>query len=335
MESSVEKSVNNIRRPTKRPSQTFILTAPALTFEIQMKYVNKVRNTIIQGDTLRILRTLDTDLIDLTVTSPPYNKKETNKGWFAKNIQYDTYKDTLPEDKYQENQIEVLNEIFRITKPGGSLFYNHKLRWDKGRMIHPMEWLVKSNWNVRQEIIWDRMTASNIRGWRFWQVEERIYWLYKPKPISGMLSEKGTSDLIGEELQSKHALLTSIWRFPPERNSGTSDIRHPAPFPIVLPARIISSVLNEQPGLVLDPYAGSGTSLLAAKLLGKNYIGIDVSKEYVRQSKKRLKQPSETDVKSVENELSKHTVVKTFKQRKLDGEWKNDIRGKRSGGKKK
>ena len=42
-----------------------------------------------------------------------------------------------------------------------------------------MDWLRKTKWTVKQEIIWDRVIAANIRGWRFWQVEERIYWLYK------------------------------------------------------------------------------------------------------------------------------------------------------------
>lgn len=69
----------------------------------------------------------------------------------------------------------MLNELYRITKPGGSFFYNHKIRWEKGLLLHPMDWLRKTNWIIRQEIIWDRMIAANIRGWRFWQVDERIY----------------------------------------------------------------------------------------------------------------------------------------------------------------
>ena len=57
-------------------------------------------------------------------------------------------------------------------------------------MLHPIDWLRKTKWVIRQEIIWDRMIAANIRGWRFWQVDERIYWLYKPK----------NGNIIGEEL---------------------------------------------------------------------------------------------------------------------------------------
>jgi len=260
------------------------------------KYINK----IIQGDALCILKKIDDDFVDLGITSPPYNKGEKNKGWLVKNVKYNIASDNVSEEIYQEQQIQVLDEIFRVTKPGGSFFYNHKTRWVRGKMLHPMEWLQKTKWTIKQEIIWDRMIAANIRGWRFWQIDERIYWLYKPIG----------DNKIGKELKSKHALLTSIWRFPPERKNG-----HPAPFPLLLPARIIYSILDDKKGVVLDPYAGSGTTCLAAKLLGSNYVGIDISKEYVKDAENRLKNYLNYK-KIVDEEISKHIVEKTFADRK-------------------
>ncbi|MBI4654547.1 MAG: site-specific DNA-methyltransferase [Nitrospirae bacterium] len=264
-------------------------------------------NEIIKGDALTVLKTFNSDFIDVGVTSPPYNKQEKHKGWLVKNVKYDSYKDIKSEEEYEEEQINVLNEIFRITKEGGSFFYNHKTRWEKGTMIHPMKWLLKTKWTIRQEIIWDRMIAANIRGWRFWQVDERIYWLYKPI----------RNNKIGKELESKNALLTSIWRFSPE--SGQKNT-HPAPFPITLPVRIITSILNDNDGIVLDPYCGSGTTLVAAKLLNKKFIGIDISEEYIQHAKQRLQNAS-FEKKAIQEELQKHIVQKTFKQRKQNGEF--------------
>jgi site-specific DNA-methyltransferase (adenine-specific) len=265
-------------------------------------YINK----IFCGDALTILKDLPSEIVDIGVTSPPYNKGENKKGWLVGNVKYEGASDKLPEDEYQENQIEVLNEIYRITKPGGSFFYNHKIRWEKGQLLHPMDWLRKTKWVIRQEIIWDRMIAANIRGWRFWQVDERIYWLYKPKG----------NKLIGEELKPKHALLTSIWRFPPEKKNP-----HPAPFPLALPVRCIFSIMDERKGgLVLDPYCGSGTTLVAAKILGHNFIGIDISKKYVEFSKKRLEN-FKSEEKDAYEEMANHIVVKTFKERKEKGEF--------------
>lgn len=262
------------------------------------------KNKIILGDALEILKKIDDNFVDLGITSPPYNKGEKHKGWLVKNVKYNIASDNVSEEVYQEQQIQVLNEIFRVTKPGGSFFYNHKTRWTQGKILHPIEWLQKTKWIIRQEIIWDRMIAANIRGWRFWQIDERIYWLYKP--IDG--------NKIGKELKSKHALLTSIWRFSPERKNG-----HPAPFPLVLPTRIIYSILDDKKGVVLDPYVGSGTSCLAAKLLGSNYIGIDISKEYVKDAENRLK--NYLNYRNiVDEEISKHIVEKTFADRKNNNE---------------
>jgi len=271
-------------------------------------------NKIIKGDTLKVLQKLESNSVDVGITSPPYNKQENKKGWLVKNVKYDKHSDKQDELFYQNNQIAVLNELFRITKEGGSFFYNHKTRWEKGEMSHPIEWLKKTKWTIRQEIIWDRTIAANIRGWRFWQVDERIYWLYKP-----IYNNK-----IGKELLSKHALVTSIWRFPPERNNP-----HPAPFPLMLPIRCIYSILDTfKNGVVIDPYVGSGTTLVAAKLLGHNYIGIDISKKYIEMAQNRIKN-CDSEKNILTEEIEKHIVKKTFKQRKEEGKNVGKFRNKK------
>jgi len=268
---------------------------------------------VICGDTLETLKKIPDNSIDLGITSPPYNKREDKKGWLVDKITYKGATDNLPEEVYQETQIKVLNELYRIIKPGGSFFYNHKIRWEKGIMFHPMDWLRKTKWIIRQEIIWDRMIAANLRGWRFWQVEERIYWLYKPIG----------NNKIGKELKSRHALLTSIWRLLPENNNP-----HPAPFPIALPVRIIYSIFDEERGkLVIDPYCGSGTTLVAAKILGHHYLGIDISQEYTDYALKRLEN-YQFEIPKAQEEISKHVVKKTFKERKEKGEFVGKYRKK-------
>jgi modification methylase len=114
-----------------------------------------------------------------------------------------------------------------------------------------------------------------------------------------------------KELQSKDALLTSIWRIAPERVN-----EHPAPFPIELPLRCLMSVAAPN-DIVIDPYCGSGTTLVAAKKLGLKYIGIDISQNYVEMAKKRLEDYA-SEEKKMDEEIARHTVLKTFKQRKED-----------------
>ncbi|GBC88150.1 Modification methylase BamHI [bacterium HR13] len=260
-------------------------------------YINKV----ICGNVLEVLRELPDSSIDLGITSPPYNKKEKYGGWLVNKVVYRGYKDVMPEEEYQEWQVQVLNELHRVIKDGGSFFYNHKVRYEDGKMIHPIEWLVKTKWNIWQEIVWNRKIAGNIRGWRFWNVDERIYWLVKGKP---------------RELRPEHAKLTSVWEIRPE--AGHKE--HPAVFPIELPVRIIHAILGDKEGIVIDPFCGTGTTLVAAKLLGKYYIGIDISHEYVEYTKKRLAD-ADKEKSKVLKELSLYTVKLTFKDRKAKGLW--------------
>ena len=226
---------------------------------------------VICGDVLKVLKTLDSVSVDMGVTSPPYNKQENKKGWLVNNVVYSSSSDKKDELIYQQEQIEVLNELYRIIKPG---------------------------------------IAANIRGWRFWQTEERIYWLYKP-------ADK--KDKIGTELKSKHALCTSIWKIRPESRNT-----HPAPYPIAIPTRCIYSIMDEDKGIIIDPYCGSGTTLVAAKLLGHKYIGIDISDEYIEQTKTRLEN-SIDEYEKIKEELLLHTIKETFEDRKKRGMYKHKV----------
>jgi len=219
-------------------------------------------------------------------------------GGLVAEVKYKGSSDSLRESDYQAEQIDVLNELYRVTKPGGYIFYNHKLRWLKGTMIHPMEWIAKSKWDIRQEIIWDRGIAANIRGWRFWQIEERVYWM-----------QKGIQ--VGEEILSKHAKMSSIWKIRPESRFP----EHPAPFPLEFPTRCIYCMFDNANGLnVLDPYCGTGTTLVAAKILGHNYVGIDICPDYQSLFQNRL--TDLTEVRIVEDEKRLHVVEKSYAERK-------------------
>jgi modification methylase len=266
--------------------------------------IDEVLNEIYVGEALKEIIKFPDASIDITVTSPPYNKINSNSGWLVQNNGYSNFKDEMEESDYQEWQIAVLNELHRITKEGGSLFYNHKVRWSEGKMIHPYDWIKKSKWDVRQELIWDRTLAANVRGWRFWQVEERIYWLYRPIG----------DHLVGEELESRHAKMGSIWKIDPvPRNND-----HPAAFPLEIPLRAIYSMVGEKKKIVLDPFAGTGTTCIAAKILNHHYIGIDLSPDYVEIANKRIENYKD-ELKTAEEEINRHVVNRTFKDRKKRG----------------
>ena len=228
------------------------------------------------GNCVELAKKLDDESINVTVTSPPYNKCGAGGGIFRK-IEYDTFDDTLPEEEYQQQQIDLLNTIYDKTVDGGSLFYNHKVRYFDGGSISPWAWLTKTKWNIREEIIWARGMGTEISGYRFTQTDERIYWLCKGNKHP--------------RLPRACANYSSVWKFGPDMKND-----HPAPYPLELPIRCIQSVLPQQ-GRVLDPYNGSGTTGVAASLLGHDYIGFDLSEKYISEAKERITNISERDLK--------------------------------------
>lgn len=209
--------------------------------------------------------------VDLIITSPPYNLGDEHwpmggngraprKGGIG-------YADNLNELHYQDWQVDCLVEMFRVAKPGASLFYNHKVRIENGNMIHPMDWLrdERNPWMMRQEIIWDRKSTHNHSPSLFWPEDERIYWMTKGKPL----------------LQDYSIGMSTIWReFGPEANRSW----HPAPFPDSLPELCIKAV--GRPGItVLDPFAGSCTTIRVALAYGYNAIGVDTNEQYLAKVK--------------------------------------------------
>ena len=233
------------------------------------------------GNCIELAKGLEDNSINCTVTSPPYNKCGVGGGLFRK-IEYAAFDDTLPEDEYQEQQIELLNILFDKTKEGGSLFYNHKVRYFRGDAISPWAWLTKTKWNIREEIVWNRGSGPEISGYRFIQTDERIFWLCKGSKHP--------------RLPRKCAEWTSVWKFGPEMKNP-----HPAPFPIIMPLRCIQAVMSE-PGLVLDPYSGSGTTGLAAVLLGHKYIGFDLSDSYHDMARERINNPTRRELEKFTEE---------------------------------
>lgn len=236
------------------------------------------RNDVYQIDVLEGFKLLDDNSIDLIITSPPYNKaglngKQKGKKWVG-TIDYggDSNIDCKPEDEYEQWQIDILNECFRVLKNDGSLFYNHKNRIIKGegKISNPYEWIIKSPFKVRQEIIWDRGSTNIVNRQRFLPTTEKIFWLTK---TAHPRFDRSEDTMFKKE----------VWSFPFQINT-----KHPAPYPLALPYNIIPCVAQGERILVLDPFMGSGTTGVACKMCGCDYIGFELLPEYVRMSKENI-----------------------------------------------
>lgn len=223
------------------------------------------KNKIYNENCLDTMARMDSGIIDLTITSPPYNLGEKHHTGNNRHEAYDIFVDDLPEPEYQEQQISILNELWRVTKDGGSVMYNHKNRIRDGIQISPYEWLLKTKWIIKQEVVWFNR-GQNFDKCRFYPMTERIYWLSKGKG-TGFFNAINQHDIIQDN------------------GVGTKQ-EHKRAFPLILAERFIMCFPDAK--LIYDPYMGSGTTALAAIKQQRDYIVSEISGNYCEIANKRI-----------------------------------------------
>lgn len=239
--------------------------------DFEKKYLNK----IICGSAVDVMKEMPDGSVDLIVTSPPYNlKNSTGNGmkdgrggkWANAALQkgYSHHNDAMPHDEYVKWQRECLTEMFRLIPEDGAIFYNHKWRVQGGLLQDRQD--IVNGFPIRQIIIWRRSGGLNFNPGYFLPTYEIIYLIAKP----------------GFRLKEKANAHGDVWEFTQEMKNG-----HPAPFPVKLIDRIVGSTNAK---VVLDPFMGSGTTAISAINHDRDYIGIDISPEYCDMAEKRIKQ---------------------------------------------
>lgn len=232
-------------------------------------------------DALALLKGLPDGSVDIVVTSPPYNlrnstgnglKAQNNKGlWTNQPMRHGyggEYSDDLPNDVYIAWQRECLDEMMRVLKPTGAIFYNHKWRVQDGLLQRLADEItaIEPALPVRQIIIWKRSGGINFNKQYFLPSYEVIYLIAKP----------------GFELQPGGNAYMDAWDIRPSENK-----KHPNSFPALLVERCLLAA-SSSGDIVLDPFAGIGTVATVARALGRHSIGCDINAGYVAEANRAL-----------------------------------------------
>lgn len=251
-----------------------------------MRYPKDFLNKIICGQAIAAMKQIPDGAVDIVVTSPPYNlKNSTGNGmkdgrggkWANAALQngYSHHDDCMPHEAYVQWQRDCLTEMLRIIPKDGAIFYNHKWRVQNGLLQDRHD--ILTGFPVRQIIIWQRKGGLNFNAGYFLPTYEVIYLIAKPK---FRLAEKANA-------------YGDVWTFTQEMNNP-----HPAAYPVKLIDRIISSTTG---AIILDPFMGSGTTAISAINHHRQYIGIDISPEYCEMARKRIKQHQQNTLKLCES----------------------------------
>jgi DNA modification methylase len=226
-------------------------------------------NEVILGDCLEKIKDIPDNSIDLIITSPPYDNIE-NAGYAMKG------KDILFLKLYSDFLDKFFNEIYRVLKPTGQFYFNIKSGTSKKTLITP-HWIESlesfRQFKFKSYIIWKYSGSFDSTKARFHLDYEIIYHLSK------------TDDITIYYEDGEHDPLTSVWNIP--HNIPKDQRVHPTQYPEALAEKMIKRGSKEG-DVVLDPFAGSGTSLVVAKRLGRKYIGIEINPTHYEGIKERL-----------------------------------------------
>ena len=281
-------------------------------------------NTLLVGDCLIHLANIETGSVDLVYLDPPFFSQTVWRSKTRDNTQEYSFNDKWESlQEYKAFLAERVQECKRVLKNTGSIF----LQCDRTASHHlrlMLDELFGSE-NFQSEIIWNYRRWSNSKSgllnthqtiyfysksavYKF----NRIFTDYSPTTnIDQILQERERNeygkvvykrDTTGEVVQGKEKKgvpLSDVWDIPylnPKANERTG---YPTQKPILLLERLIT-IASDEEDLILDPFCGSGTSLVAAQLLNRRWLGIDVSNDAINLAQSRLNIPKRTSSRLLE-----------------------------------
>lgn len=277
------------------------------------------------GDCLDILADMQPESVDLVYVDPPFftrrDHKLCSKGGTEEFSFSDIWRDSSCYGKFIHERISLAHKIL---KPSGSIFFHcdkaasHIVRIILDDIFGPENfqseiiWYFKRWSNSKRGLLPNHQTIffySKFENFKF----NRIYANYSPSTNVDQIMQRRsrdhrnksvyakneTGEIVGNGLK-KGVPLSDVWEIPFLNPKAKERVNYPTQKPVLLMNKIIGLV-TDKGDTVLDPFCGSGTTLVAAKSLGRNSIGIDENADAIRLTNERLANPVITESKLLEN----------------------------------
>lgn len=238
--------------------------------------IKDLQNQIIQGDILEAIAKIPDCSVDVAFADPPFNLKK----------KYSAYDDTKGVEEYLDWCYQWLSEMVRVTKPSGSILVHNIPKW----LIHYGAYLNKVA-NFRHWISWEAVGAPLGKtllpahyGILFYTKEPKGFKFFDTRvphkvcrSCSIPLKDYGGKK---DQMHPFGTILSDVWTDIHRIRHKKRRDEHPCQLPELLLERLIL-MTTEVGDIILDPFVGTGTTAVAAKKLGRNYIGIEIDKKYV------------------------------------------------------
>jgi site-specific DNA-methyltransferase (adenine-specific) len=249
-------------------------------------------NIVTVGDCLKVMAKLEDSSVDMCFADPPFNLEK----------RYSSYRDQRPDADYLDWCRQWLRELVRITKPTGSIYVHNIPRW-----LTYYAAILNDLAYFRHWIAWDAMSnpvgktllpahygilfyTKEIKGFKFYEIRTPHK---RCRVCDSYLRDYGGKK---DQMHPFGALVGDVWTDIHRIRHNVRRDEHPCQLPIPLLERLV--LMSTDPGdVVLDPFLGTGTTAIAAKTLGRRFVGIDLDSEYVAIAQEKLDKVTETTYK--------------------------------------
>lgn len=246
-------------------------------------------NTIHHEDCQETMNKLDEKSIDCVLTSPPYNTSRNGSSLVnpCENIRYDFFDDNKSDNEYIDWTISLFNGFDRVLKHDGVILYNLSY---SSELTHLM-WLVladiirKTNFTIADSIVWKKKNASpnSSSKNKLTRICEFVFVFCRKNEISTFETNKK----IKSKRPSGQPMYENIYNLIEAKNNDNVTDIHKATFSTELVRKLILIYINKK-SIIYDPFMGTGTTAIASIIEGHDYIGSEISKNYIKYSEKRI-----------------------------------------------
>ena len=291
-----ENNINALKRDKKE-----------LSLPKSSSFRTQIENKVMQGDCIKILKNISsqypTGVFDLAFADPPYNLQK----------EYANYADKQEDERYIQWCKDWLYEMYKTLKPGGALLVLNLPKWSIHLSQYLSQFMIFKHW-----IVWDAMSTpagklmpahysllyyikpGGETTLNYIDLSQSVKNRYDHRKITGpidapiyCLRQKCVRERKEKGYDKKVDLTDIWWDIPRIKHKKYRNNEHPCQLPFKLMERIILSFSNEG-DIIMDPFSGTGTTAIVAKMYKRKYFVIDIDPIYINATKSNLKKLQRT-----------------------------------------
>lgn len=249
-------------------------------------------NKIYNEDCFVTMSKMDDSLINIVMTSPPYNMTK-RKGGYADTGRYDVYQDWLTEEEYVNKTIDLFNEFNRVIKPNGVVLYNFSYSIENPSLLYILasEIVKNTEWSIVDTIIWEKKSglpfpANERRLSRIWE----FVWVFARKnEVNTFNCNKQVKSISKKTGQKYYEVYYNIVKA--KNNDAATPKINQATYSTDFCNQLFK-IYGKEDYVVYDPFMGTGTTANACKNgeVKMNYIGSEISEQQCEYANNRINQ---------------------------------------------